>query len=585
MKKNLLCTLAVIASVLTAGPLAVTPTVSYAQAISPTATIVSQLRADQVAMQAPSTGDDATSCAPDPRAPFDGMHEYTCAYEAFLALHIDLADPAKAKAFVQMWNPKNFINSDQLKTEDGTFRLIRDMRDSLRNRVFPDHDLFDYVNTPSEHSDQNKQVVAPVMQGGIGIMVKLNNAWQIEQSVWDSRPDPKAPFQSLDEFKAFQTKMSDAMIIGPGHELMVDAPVQDSPSWGLLHDNDMIIAVNGKSLNGMTLTQATGLLRGEVGTVVNITVQRTNSHGATVQFNLSLVRAQFDEHAVIVHDINGIRHIIVTDFENEHLLKDFHDALVGAKGMKGIDVDVRGNPGGRLAYVEAMLEMMVSRGEILKQQQRNEGQSTLNQREILLNPEFLVDTVTQVGGDPADASGHAYQRVDYTDDYGQAVDQNGDNYVITHPLKTVIDDSMPVTVDINGQSYSASEIFAGALQATHRATIVGEPSPGKGVVMTQVPLPDGGMLDVTSGRYFPGGIDTENVGIIPDIEVHPAADFGKTDAIRDAASAEIEKEAAHLTALKAEEQKRIKINVDNFNKQLDQRDNLDHDTSGGDSGL
>ncbi|MGC5394002.1 hypothetical protein ACPXAZ_25805, partial [Escherichia coli] len=78
---------------------------------------------------------------------------------------------------------------------------------------------------------------------------------------------------------------------------------------------------------------------------------------------VSLVRADYAESTVSVEDIDGVRHITVGNFENEHLLRDFNRALTEARALhlKGVDVNLRGNPGGREDYVLAMLEMVVDR--------------------------------------------------------------------------------------------------------------------------------------------------------------------------------------------------------------------------------
>jgi C-terminal processing protease CtpA/Prc len=167
------------------------------------------------------------------------------------------------------------------------------------------------------------------------------------------------------------------------------------------------------------------------------------------------------------------------------------------------------------------------------------------------------------------------RRVAFSTDYEKAARDDPD-YVSTHPLLPVIADDMPVTVSINGESYSASEIFAGAIQATHRGAIVGMPSPGKGAIMIQVMLPGGGRVDVTDGQFYPGGIDTKYKGILPDYEIDQANDYGKTDAQQDKAAAVIEEAYKRLQSLKDEAIARVKINGDRFEKEMSERDAEDN---------
>ena len=89
---------------------------------------------------------------------------------------------------------------------------------------------------------------------------------------------------------------------------------------------------------------------------------------------------------------NGIRHIEIENFTNDFLLDDFYNAVTGAEkaGMKGIDINVRGNPGGRLDYVTAMLQMLVPRGLILKQVMRDPGSSNLTQIDTTMADGYAI---------------------------------------------------------------------------------------------------------------------------------------------------------------------------------------------------
>lgn len=512
---------------------------------------------------------------------FNSVHEYTCAFQLFRAFSMPLADSAKRAEFERQFAPSVWLNSDYLKMDGvsesdrirNTFALIRRMRDFT-------HERFDFVSDAEQKKAQDKESLHPTIEGGIGAQLSLNNMWQIQKAIFDSFPDKD---------KVTRQQYFDAMnkfgIIGLGHELTIDAPIRLGPSDGVLKSGDIIVSVetvdadgNKKDtpVAGLTQDAAIKLIKGDVGSNVTLHVLRKNSAGKLISLSFTLTRALVAARAVTVHDVDGIRHIEITNFTNDTLLDDFYDAITGAEkaGMKGIVLNVRGNPGGRLDYVTAMLEMLVPRGLILKQVMRDPGSDNLTETNTTMSDGYAVID-SKKGSDPDSSKQvQAVERVPYNESYMKAAVRNP-GFVDGHPLLPAISGDMPIVVEVNVGSYSAAEIFAGALQATHRAVVVGQGSAGKGAIMPELPLPEGGNLAITNGQFYPGGMDTKHKGIIPDKIVDQADDFGQTDNQRTTSDATVKEMYTHLQTVKGIEAERTKVNDKRFEDEMKARDDAD----------
>jgi len=507
---------------------------------------------------------------------FNSLNEFTCAYDLFVASSIALAEPKKMDEFVKLWTPEIWAKSDLLKMDGvsqdqrivNTFTLISRMRDFT-------HERFDFVDTPAQSAAIQKGIVHPELQGGIGASVELTNMADIRAQIWGS-----APKKDMTEeiFKALQAKMEQASVIGPDHQLTVDSPVQDGPSWGSLRSGDVITGVDSiLSFDGMQEKHVVeDLLRGSPGTTLMLHVKRRTARGVVLNLNFQLVRDVVAIHTVSSHDVNGVRHITIHDYSNDFVVDDYFQAVSEAKekGMKGIVVNLKGNPGGRLDYTIAMLEMVVQRGQILTTRFRDQGSVSSTQTDYVVEDGYVLMAKKAVGAPNSSQQFESNARVAYTPDYGKKIRLNP-QFVYEHPLLPVIGEDMPMVVEINVDSYSASEVYAGAIQATHRGKIVGQPSAGKGAIMNNPHLPEGGGLMITSGQFYPGGEDTKLKGIVPDRLVNDSEDYGKTDPQGDAANAVIEEEYAQLQARKALTVERIKINSARFEEEMKTRDDFD----------
>lgn len=226
---------------------------------------------------------------------------------------------------------------------------------------------------------------------------------------------------------------------------------------------DILVEVGGMDISGMDLSTVVSYIKGEEGTRVSIRVYRPSIRDYV---DLDVERRKVSVPTVESQMLDGsIGYVIVTEFD-EVTADQYIEAIEQLKsdGMKGLIVDVRGNPGGLLDIVVEMLDYMLPEGKIV-----------------------------------------------YTEDkYGK-----GDTY--TSDAEHAFE--LPLAVLVNGNSASASEIFAGAIKDYGIGTIVGTTTFGKGIVQHIYPLQDGTAMKLTVSRYFtPGGTCIHGVGIEPDVE-------------------------------------------------------------------
>jgi carboxyl-terminal processing protease len=268
---------------------------------------------------------------------------------------------------------------------------------------------------------------------------------------------------------------SDCSTLGPDCQLVVVSPIEGSPSEKAgIKAGDVIVAVDGNSLDGLTVDGARDKIRGKKGTEVTLTIVRGNAKPMDVK----VVRDVIISKEVITKDLAAgkVGYIAVTGFSDNSASK-FHDALQAdlKAGKKQIILDLRGNPGGYVTAARAIASEFIKDGPIFW-----EEDSTGKQTET-----------------PATGTGIA------------------------------TDDSIKLVVLVDKGSASASEIVAGALQDRKRATVVGETSFGKGTVQQWIQLQDGSALKLTIAKWLtPDKRWIHHVGIIPDVPVTTPADAG-----------------------------------------------------------
>lgn len=313
----------------------------------------------------------------------------------------------------------------------------------------------DYVEKPNEQ----KLIEAAV--SGMLTSLDPHSSYMDAKSFRDMQVQTRGEFGGL----GIEVTQEDGMV-------KVVTPIDDTPAAraGIMA-GDIISAIDGESVQGMTLNQAVDKMRGAVNTQVKLTILRGGSRESQ---EVAITRAVIQIRSVrFRQEGEDVGYIRITQFNEQTYdgvktaINKFVADMPGDK-FKGYILDLRNNPGGLLDQSIAVSNAFLSQGEIVSTRGRN------------------ADETQRYNARPSDLS-----------------------------------KGKPVIVLINGGSASASEIVAGALQDHKRATIVGTRSFGKGSVQTIIPLgQSNGALRLTTARYYtPSGRSIQAKGIEPDIQI------------------------------------------------------------------
>lgn len=251
---------------------------------------------------------------------------------------------------------------------------------------------------------------------------------------------------------------------------------EDSPAAKAgLKDNDILTKVGDIEVTGMDLSEVVTYIKGEKGTDVDLTVLRgEDAEEITVTATRDTVEAQTVKYEMLEGQTG---YLSVSEFDSVTYAQ-YEEALneLTAQGMTGLIVDLRNNPGGNLNTVCEMLDLVLPKGTIV-----------------------------------------------YTED------KDGKRETATSDDEHQI--NVPMVVLVNGNSASASEIYAGAIQDYGIGKIVGTQTYGKGVVQQIFDLGDGTSVKLTIAEYFtPNGRSIDGEGITPDVEVEYEADENNPEA-------------------------------------------------------
>ena len=251
---------------------------------------------------------------------------------------------------------------------------------------------------------------------------------------------------------------------------------EDSPAAKAgLKDNDILTKVGDIEVTGMDLSEVVTYIKGEKGTDVDLTVLRgEDAEEITVTATRDTVEAQTVKYEMLEGKTG---YLSVSEFDSVTYAQ-YEEALneLTAQGMTGLIVDLRNNPGGNLNTVCEMLDLVLPKGTIV-----------------------------------------------YTED------KDGKRETATSDDEHQI--NVPMVVLVNGNSASASEIYAGAIQDYGIGKIVGTQTYGKGVVQQIFDLGDGTSVKLTIAEYFtPNGRSIDGEGITPDVEVEYEADENNPEA-------------------------------------------------------
>ena len=291
--------------------------------------------------------------------------------------------------------------------------------------------------------------------------------------------DPYSAYMSPEIFQEMQTETS-GEFGGLGIEVGMEAgvvkvisPIDDTPaSKAGLKAGDYIVKINNIQVQGKSLTEAVDLMRGPVGSGIELTVRR---RGVKKALTFNIIREIIEIQSVKADLLdNNIGYIRLTSFNDNssQQIKKHITKLKKNKNLNAFILDLRNNPGGLLSQAIKISDFFLENGEIVSTKSRKKSE----------NRKWFA--------------------------------KKGD-----------ITDGKTLLVLINYGSASASEIVAGALKDHKRAIIVGERSYGKGSVQSIIPLKNKGAIRLTVAKYYlPSGNSISEVGVKPDIEVNEEGD-------------------------------------------------------------
>ena len=348
-----------------------------------------------------------------------------------------------------------------------TFLNLNYSHSKSTNVLYEKIDLFSEVleTIKQEYVDEIDQ--AEVMDSAInGVLQSLDpySAYMSPKSFEGMQTDTKGEFGGL----GIEIGMESGVV-------KVIAPIDDTPAAKAgVKAGDYIVRINNEQVQGKSLTEAVELMRGPVGTEINLTVRRRNEKKA-LEFKIK--RAVIEVKSVeakIIGDEKEIGYLRLKSFNensDKQLLSYINNFEKNSK-LNGYILDLRNNPGGLLTQAINITDFFLDDGEIV----------STKGRKINETRRFFSRKGDEISG-------------------------------------------KPLIVIINQGSASASEIVSGALKDHKRAIILGENTYGKGSVQSIIPLKNGGGIRLTISKYYlPSGKSISDVGVMPDIFVEEKGD-------------------------------------------------------------
>jgi len=329
-----------------------------------------------------------------------------------------------------------------------------------------DDDIYKKIDLFSEVLDKiNKEYVEDINQSEV-MDAAING---VLQSL-----DPYSAYMSPESFENMQTETS-GEFGGLGIEVSMEAgvvkvisPIDGSPADEVgVKAGDYIVKINEHQVQGKTLTEAVDLMRGPVGSDIEITVRRKGVKKAIVfKITREIIKIQSVKSKKINDNIGYIRLTAFNENSSTQIKKKINK-FTKDKKIKGYILDLRNNPGGLLSQAIKISDFFLTNGEIVSTKSRKESEN----RRWFANKGDII---------------------------------NGKVLIVL----------------INYGSASASEIVAGALKDNKRAILLGENTYGKGSVQSIIHLKNNGAIRLTISKYYlPSGKSISEVGITPDIEV------------------------------------------------------------------
>jgi len=291
--------------------------------------------------------------------------------------------------------------------------------------------------------------------------------------------DPYSAYMSPESFKEMQTETS-GEFGGLGIEVGMEAgvvkvisPIDDTPaSRAGIKAGDYIVKINNIQVQGKSLTEAVDLMRGPIGSSIELTIRRKGVKKAiTIKVFREIIEIRSVKSDLLENNIGYIRLTSFNENSSNQIEKKIKE-LENNKNINSYILDLRNNPGGLLAQAIKISDLFLDNGEIVSTKSRkvSENRKWFATKGDLTNGKIII-------------------------------------------------------VLINYGSASASEIVAGALKDHKRAIILGENSYGKGSVQSIIPLKNKGAIRLTVAKYYlPSGKSISDVGVSPDIVVDEKTD-------------------------------------------------------------
>jgi len=286
--------------------------------------------------------------------------------------------------------------------------------------------------------------------------------------------DPYSAYMSPEIFKEMQTETS-GEFGGLGIEVSMEAgvvkvisPIDDTPAAKVgVKSGDYIVKINDEQVQGKTLMEAVNLMRGPVGSSIEITIRRKGLKKAKIfKIKREVIEIKSVVAKLIENKIGYLRLRAFNENSSGQLKKEIL-SLEREKNLTGYIFDLRNNPGGLLSQAIKISDFFLDDGEIVSTKGRKSRE----------NRKFFAKKGDEIKG-------------------------------------------KPLIVLINNGSASASEIVAGALKDHKRAILLGETTYGKGSVQSIIPLKNKGAIRLTISKYYlPSGESISEIGVLPDIKV------------------------------------------------------------------
>ena len=284
-----------------------------------------------------------------------------------------------------------------------------------------------------------------------------------------SLDDPYSRFMSKEDY-AEQNNSINSKITGIGVNIssiagkihIVNVMEGTPAQFANLLSDDIILSVDGKDVNGLSLSEVAKLVRGPENSFVNITVLRNNDK-LTKRVMRKEIKIKTVKGSVLDKNIGYIQ---ITSFIGSTTPNEFLEAFEKTKNTEGLILDLRGNTGGLLPNAVFIANLFIPKGNIVSIVGRNGYKYDINAQDT----EFVINK--------------------------------------------------PTIVLVDGSSASASEILSGALKDYNKAKLLGTKTFGKGMVQKIIPMPNETGLNITIAKYLtPKGTDINKIGITPDIQV------------------------------------------------------------------